>query len=844
MRTKSPTGSTESSAKSESFPLKVEAKVLFSRLLLLWERAWPELWIGFALAALYFALSLFGLWSVTPLWLHAVILLMTSISVVAVLIQAATAIKIPTRNEALRRLEQASGFEHRPLIAAEDKLASASADPQSQALWTWHRKKAMDALARIAWPRPISDMPARDPFALRAIAGLLLVAGFIVAGTNTPQRLADAFDFDAAVFAGEPIKLDAWVTPPGYTGKPPIILSATGAKSAPIVAPENSELLVRLQGPSNAPHIGIESAAGDDSIASDTEMTQISPGIYEAKIPLGATVDVDVTARGGSVAKWTFAIVKDEAPTVALVEPIDVTERKSLSLHYKMEDDYGIASGEMRVTLDKAATAATTPTASEEPTPAAPATAKPEEETLVLGLPLPRDKDEKHTARAIKELLSHPWAGLPVVIQLAATDEAGKTGLSEPVRMVLPERIFKDPLARALIEQRKSLIVSHDNAPKVASVLDALTYKPEKYMKDEVLYLGMKSAQRRLERSKETADINEVRDLLYDLALRAEDGTLSIASNELREMMEKLAEALKNGASDEEIAKLMDEVREAMNRYLEQMTQQAQIDPSMMQEDPNALSVSPQDLEKALKAIEEMSKSGARDSAQELLSQLQNLIENLQSGQALQMTPQEQAMNQAVQDLDKLIEKQRQLMDETFQGQSQQENPQLGEEQPGQKPDGKGLSQQQEQLRKELGDIMGQLGQQSQEPPKSFGQADGAMGGARDKLKENKLGSAVEQQQKALDALRSGSQEMQQKLGQMLANRGIGRGQSRDNAQQDPLGRESGNRGQAFGNDVKVPEERDLQRAREILEELQRRAADRARPQEELDYIERLLRRF
>lgn len=842
MRTKSPTGSTEGSAKGESFPLKVEAKVLFSRLLLLWERAWPELWIAFALAALYFALSLFGLWSTAPLWLHAVILLLTSISVVAVLIQAATAIKIPSRNEALRRLEQASGFEHRPLIAAEDKLASASADAESKLLWSWHRKKAMDALARISWPKPKSDMPARDPFAIRAIAALLLVAGFIVAGTNAPQRLADAFDFDAAVFAGEPIKLDAWVTPPGYTGKPPIILAAGGNK-APIVAPENSELLVRVQGPSNAPNIGIESAAGDDSISSDTEMNQISPGIYEAKIPLGATVDVDVTARGGSVAKWTFAIVKDEAPTVALVEPIDVTERKSLSLHYKMEDDYGIATGEMRVTLDKAATA-TTPPASEEPTPSAPAAAKPEEETLVLGLPLPRQKDEKHTARAIKELLSHPWAGLPVVIQLAATDEAGKTGLSEPVRMVLPERIFKDPLARALIEQRKSLIVSHDNAPKVASVLDALTYKPEKYMKDEVLYLGMKSAQRRLERSKETADINEVRDLLYDLALRAEDGTLSIASNDLRELMEKLAEALKNDASDEEIAKLMDEVREAMNRYLEQMTQQAQIDPNMLQEDPNSLSISPKDLEQALKAIEEMSKSGARDSAQELLSQLQNLMENLQTGQALQMTPQEQAMNQAIQELDKLIEKQRQLMDETFQGQTQQEDPRLGEEQPGKKPNGKGLSQDQEQLRKELGDIMGQMGQQSQEPPKAFGEADGAMGGARDKLKENELGSAVEQQQKALDALRSGSQEMAQKLGQMLANRGVGRGQSRDNAQQDPLGRESGSRGQAFGNDVKVPEERDLQRAREILEELQRRAAERSRPQDELDYIERLLRRF
>ena len=43
---------------------------------------------------------------------------------------------------------------------------------------------------------------------------------------------------------------------------------------------------------------------------------------------------------------------------------------------------------------------------------------------------------------------------------------------------------------------------------------------------------------------------------------------------------------------------------------------------------------------------------------------------------------------------------------------------------------------------------------------------------------------------------------------------------------------------------VKVPDEVDVQRAREILEELRRRLGDQTRPTMELDYIERLLRRF
>jgi hypothetical protein len=41
-----------------------------------------------------------------------------------------------------------------------------------------------------------------------------------------------------------------------------------------------------------------------------------------------------------------------------------------------------------------------------------------------------------------------------------------------------------------------------------------------------------------------------------------------------------------------------------------------------------------------------------------------------------------------------------------------------------------------------------------------------------------------------------------------------------------------------------VPEERERQRTQAIEEELRRRGADRERPQQELDYIDRLLRRF
>jgi hypothetical protein len=69
-------------------------------------------------------------------------------------------------------------------------------------------------------------------------------------------------------------------------------------------------------------------------------------------------------------------------------------------------------------------------------------------------------------------------------------------------------------------------------------------------------------------------------------------------------------------------------------------------------------------------------------------------------------------------------------------------------------------------------------------------------------------------------------------------------GQARAQQNTDPLGRPL--RGRDYGDDatIKVPGEIDVQRARRILEELRRRFGDSARPQIELDYIERLLKDF
>jgi hypothetical protein len=66
----------------------------------------------------------------------------------------------------------------------------------------------------------------------------------------------------------------------------------------------------------------------------------------------------------------------------------------------------------------------------------------------------------------------------------------------------------------------------------------------------------------------------------------------------------------------------------------------------------------------------------------------------------------------------------------------------------------------------------------------------------------------------------------------------------RDRIERDPLGRPMSSEGTYDQGDVKIPDENILQKSRQILDELRRRAGERSRPPIELDYIERLLRRF
>lgn len=157
------------------------------------------------------------------------------------------------------------------------------------------------------------------------------------------------------------------------------------------------------------------------------------------------------------------------------------------------------------------------------------------------------------------------------------------------------------------------------------------------------------------------------------------------------------------------------------------------------------------------------------------------------------------------------------------------------------------MAGEQEALRRGLGGVMRRLDELLGKIPGNLGRAEREMRGAGQALRRGQPDRAVTPQGRALQQLRSGSRQAMQRLMQRFGQRlGMTRGRPgwRRGDRRDPFGRQRQGTGGTNPSDVKIPEESELQRAREIIEELRRRAGERERPKLERDYIDRLLRRF
>ena len=831
-----------------------------ARLAIGWERFWPHLARVATLAGLFLCVSWLGTWLVLPFVGRAIGLAIFAVLTIAALVPALW-FRWPTRADALVRLDRGSGVRHRPATALTDTLASQ--DPVARALWQAQRERTLASIKRIRAGLPTPRLSLQDPWAVRGFVIVLLAATFIAASGERTERVLAAFDLNG-MLAGANVRLDAWVTPPSYTGRPPMILlgganNSVASSDAAIAVPAGSILVVRASGGSLNVAIGggvSDAGAGDKPPPLGTE---------EKRFTIAADGTAQVRSPSGHP-KWQFTAAADKAPEISLAKDPERQARGALLLSYKLVDDFGVAEARAHFAVRSSGMAAKTsgPGAPDSNSSGA---ARPLFDPPDYQLVLPNARTRNGVGQTVKDLTEHPFAGAEMTLTLSAKDEAGNEGHSAPFEMRLPERLFAKPLSRSLIEQRRLLALDAGKAPLVRAALDGLLIAPEMFTPEMGQYLGLRDIAAQLDQAKSDNALREVVASLWALAVLIEDGDINDVDKALRAAQDALRQALDRGASDEEIKKLTDQLRAAMDKFLRQFAEQSKNNPQQLARplDKNARVLSEQDLKNMLDRLERLARSGDRDAARQLLDQLAQMMENLQMAQPGQG---DNDMERSMNELSDVIRKQQQLRDRTFkQGQDSRRDRMRGER--GNENAMNDLQRDQQGLRDRLKKLLDQLAKDGMMPQpgdqqgqgddadqdqadsgdNGLNDADQAMGDAGGKLGEGDADSAVDSQGQALEALRKGARKLAQQMqqngdddGQGPGNR-VGRRQGGPD-RTDPLGREVSRRDLDTDPSVKIPGEIDVQRARRVLEELRKRLGESLRPQIELDYIERLLKDY
>ncbi|MEZ5995381.1 MAG: DUF4175 family protein [Hyphomonadaceae bacterium] len=810
-------------------------------------------WAIFALAGLHDRLP-YLLQSLTALAALAVFVWLA--------LRAHAAWRAPSDEDARERLAADSQLDAGAFDALRDQPTRY--DALSVALWNRERERVLERADAVHAGPPRPQLDQLDPFKLRFLLGALLIGGFVFAGAEGPDRLARAFLPDPGPLLGDrEMAIEAWAAPAEYTNAPPVSLSELIGRR--VATPPSIRATVRLTGPAGAPLLVFRSAGGKRQ----ARFARAADGAWEAQLDIPGRGNLSIV-RFHTRARWRLAPASDAPPAAAFAAPVATLPDERINLAWRARDDYGIRRLLLRVR------------------PLHPPAGLSRADAVDTELEAPAGDPREAQAETEVDLAAHPYAGMDVEARIVAIDALGQEGVSDPLQFSMPEKVFLQPLARAAIEIRRHILAERrpyrpaprarrqtmpaggivfgdarievrdtarrpplQRAPegvrRAARLIDALTMAPQDgYFRDLAVFLGFRSARAQLALARDIGETDLAADTLWRTALRAEYGGAADARRALEEAQRQLAEALAQGAPQERIRQLMQALRRAMETYMQALVQEAlrNGDRSTMEDTEEQTALSERDIEDLFRRVQELSEQGRNAEAQQMLQMLANILSNLEvqlgeSEDGGQQGGQEQQMQQSMDELSQAMGEQRALRDETRQQQQQQDGQggSGGEQQGGQ--GGDDMAERQAQIRQGLAEAQRMSDDAGAAPSEDLDAAGQAMQRAENALRRGDFESAEAAQTAALEALREGAEalgaQMRERGGQQSEQQGAG-------GTRDPLGRQTGS-GESDGEGA-IPAQADPVRAREIFDEIRRRAQDPNRPEAEREYLRRLMDRF
>ncbi|NGM44208.1 DUF4175 domain-containing protein [Rhodobacter sp. SGA-6-6] len=798
----------------------------------LWaERIVRAFWPLWTLVLLTFSALAFGLQDFGPLLWVQIAAAVVGLAALVAVVWGWRHFRRPTEAEALARLD--STLPGRPLSALQDTQVIGADDPASLAVWRAHQRRMAERAAGAKAVAPDLKLSSRDPYSLRYVALTAAVMAALFGSLWQVSSVAGVVPGPAEAAAGGP-SWEGWAQPPGYTGKPSIYLADVTAPTLEV--PVGTRIQIRLYGTEGA-------------LSVDQTIAQVSPEPAAAEAapkPDGmAGLTSLVVSQSGRLAvegpggrEWQITATPDGAPAVEVAGEMKREADGTFKQGYKASDDYGVVAGKVTITLDLAKVDRRYGLAVE-PEAIAP---------VVLDLPMPMKGGRKEFSEILVDDLSKsPLANMPVSMVFTVTDAAGQEGASAPHEVVLHGRRFFDPVAAAVIEMRRDILWNRTNAPRATQILKAVTNRPEDFLRSQRAALHLRVALRELDKIKGDMTVEQrdaMAEKLWTIALMFEEGDLSSALERLQRAQDRLEEAIRNGASPEEIDQLMKELQQAMKDYTRELGEEAQRNPEGMPQDGQGREITGDQLQQMLDEIERLMKEGKTAEAMALMEQLRQLMENLQVTQG---QGGEGEGNGPMRDLGETLKDQQGLSDDAYRDMQRGRD---GQE-PGQDPGE--LADRQRELRDRLGQLQDQKlpgdGTEKGESGRdALDRAEESMKQAERSLEEGDLDGALDHQADAMEAMREGMKDFGEALAEERRENGedpggTDRADRADPEGRDPLGREPGDAAR-IGSDRNMVQNDPDKRAQELMDEIRRRSGEAERPAEELDYLKRLLDLF
>ncbi len=766
--------------------------------------------------------------------------------------------RAPTEEEARTRLAADCSLDPGAFDALRDQPARY--DPLSTALWRRERERAVERIERArAAPAPI-DLDELDPRRMRDVLALALIIALAVGGFNAPDRLARAFMPDPGpLFGDQPMAVEAWATPADYTQAAPVSISDRIGET--VSTPPSVEVTVRLTGPTGAPRLVFNGSGGTRT----ERFVRAADGAWEARMQLPGAGRLKIV-RFHTRAYWRITPTRDASPSAAFTAPLAQLQGENVIVGWRARDDFGVQRLALRVR------------------PIDPPEGLARADAIDTELETQAGNPREAEGETQLDLADHPYAGMEVEARIVAFDALGQEGVSEGMRFTLPEKVFLQPLARAAIEIRRHVLAErrayrperntqrrtipagdillgnarievrdYDRRPalerapegirRAVRLMDAVTMTPQDgYFRDLAVYLGLRAARAELEVAREINDTNRAADTLWRTALRAEYGGAADARRALEEAQRQLAQALAEGAPPERIRQLLDALRQATENYMQALVQEAlrNGERSNMDDTEEQTTISGRDIEELLNEVQRLTEQGRNAEAQQLLQMLANILANMdvqlsESADGEGEGEPDQQMQQSMDELSETMGEQRQLRDQTQQQQQQQQS--SGGAQSGQQ-----LAEQQSQIRQGLAAAQRMAEEAGGAPSEDLDAAGRAMRQAEDALRRGDLEGAERAQSAALENLREGAEALAAEIRRRGREAQQGESGTESGGNRDPLGRTTG--GVDSGDGSTVPSQSDPARARQIFDEIRRRAQDPNRPEAEREYLRRLLDRF